>query len=45
MGSRLAALGLFVVGQSVLAALSLGMAVIPALLIFAAASALLVRTS
>jgi hypothetical protein len=45
MGSRLAALGLFVVGQSVLAALSLGIALIPALLIFAAGSALLVRAS
>jgi hypothetical protein len=45
MGSRLAALGLFVVGQSVLAALSLGIAVVPALVVFAAGSVLLVRTS
>jgi hypothetical protein len=45
MGSRLAALGLFVVGQSILAALSLGFAVIPALLSFAIGSALLARTS
>jgi hypothetical protein len=45
MGSRLAALGLFVLGQSVLAALSLGIAVVPALLSFAAGSALLVRST
>jgi hypothetical protein len=45
MGSRFAALGLFVVGQSALAALSLGIAVVPALLVFAAGAALLVRTS
>jgi hypothetical protein len=45
MGSRFAALGLFVVGQSALAALSLGIAVGPALLVFAVGAALLVRTS
>jgi hypothetical protein len=45
MGSRLAALGLFVLGQSTLAALSFGIALVPALLVFAAGSAILVRTS
>jgi hypothetical protein len=45
MGSRVAALTLFVLGQSALAALSLGVAVVPALLTFAVGSALLVRTS
>ena len=43
MGSRLAALTLFVIGQSVLAALSLGFALIPALLVFTWGSAILVR--
>ena len=45
MGSRFAALGLFVLGQMALAALSLGIAVVPALLTFAVGSVLLVRTS
>ena len=45
MGSRFAALALFVVGQSALAALSLGIALVPALLSFAAGSALLMRSS
>jgi hypothetical protein len=45
MGNRVAALLLFVLGQSALAALSLGVAVVPALLTFAAASALLVRST
>jgi len=45
MGSRTAALVLFVLGQSALAALSFGIALIPALIVFAAGSALLVRTS
>ena len=45
MGSRFAALGLFVLGQSALAALSLGFALVPALVVFALGSALLVRTS
>jgi hypothetical protein len=45
MGSRLAALTLFVLGQSALAALSLGVALVPALLTFAAASVLLVRSA
>jgi hypothetical protein len=45
MGSRLAVLGLFVLGQSALATLSLGVALVPALLIFAAGSAILVRSS
>jgi hypothetical protein len=45
MGSRIAALVLFVLGQSALAALSLGVAVVPALLIFAAGSAILVRSA
>jgi hypothetical protein len=44
MGSRVAALTLFVLGQSVLATLSLGFAVVPALISFAAGSALLVRS-
>jgi hypothetical protein len=38
-------LTLFVLGQSALAALSFGFALIPALLTFAAGSALLVRAS
>ena len=45
MGSRFAALGLFVLGQMALAALSLGIALVPALLVFAAGSVMLVRTS
>jgi hypothetical protein len=45
MGSRFAALMLFVLGQSVLAMLSLGVALVPALLTFAAGSALLVRSA
>ena len=45
MGSRVAALMLFVLGQSVLAMLSLGVALVPALLTFAAGSALLVRSA
>lgn len=45
MGSRIAALMLFVLGQSVLAMLSLGVALVPALLTFAAGSALLVRSA
>jgi hypothetical protein len=45
MGSRLVALTLFVLGQSALAALSLGFALVPALLTFAVGSLLLVRTS
>jgi hypothetical protein len=36
---------LFVLGQSALAALSLGIALVPALVTFALGSALLVRTS
>jgi hypothetical protein len=43
VGSRLAALGLFVLGQSALAALSLGVAVVPALATFVVASALILR--
>ena len=43
MGKRVAALTSFALGQSALAALSLGVAVLPALLAFAAGSALLVR--
>jgi hypothetical protein len=43
VGSRLAALGLFVLGQSALAALSLGVAALPALVTFLVASALIVR--
>jgi hypothetical protein len=45
MGSRAAALALFVVGQSVLAALSLGFALIPAIAAFTAGSAILVRSA
>jgi hypothetical protein len=45
MGSRVAALTLFVLGQSALAALSLGVAIIPAVLTFVAGSALLVRSA
>jgi hypothetical protein len=45
MGSRFVALGLFVLGQMTLAALSLGIALVPALLTFALGSVLLVRTS
>jgi hypothetical protein len=45
MGNRFAALAFFVVGQSALAALSLGVALVPALLSFAAGSALLVRSA
>jgi hypothetical protein len=45
MGSRVAALTLFVLGQSALAALSLGVALVPALLAFAAGSTLLVRSA
>jgi hypothetical protein len=44
MGTRLAALTLFVLGQSALAALSLGIALVPALLTFALGSVLLVRS-
>ena len=43
MGTRVAALMLFVLGQSALAALSLGIALVPALVTFALGSALLVR--
>ena len=42
---RVSALALFVVGESVLASLSFGVAAIPALVSFVAASALLVRGS
>ena len=42
MGSRFAALGLFVLGQMALAALSLGIALVPALVTFALGSVLLV---
>jgi hypothetical protein len=45
MGSRFAALGLFVLGQMTLAGLSFGLALVPALITFALGSALLVRTS
>ena len=45
MGSRFAALGLFVLGQMALAALSLGIALVPALVTFVVGSVLLVRTS
>jgi hypothetical protein len=45
MGSRSAALALFVLGQMALAALSLGIALLPALLTFAVGSVLLVRAS
>jgi hypothetical protein len=45
MGSRVAAIGLFVLGQSALATLSLGVAVVPALIIFLAGGALLTRGS
>jgi hypothetical protein len=45
MGSRVAAMGLFVLGQSVLATLSLGVAVVPALITFLAGGALLTRSS
>jgi hypothetical protein len=45
VGSRFAALGLFVLGQSALATLSLGIAVVPALVTFFAAGALLARSS
>jgi hypothetical protein len=44
MGSRLAALSLFVLGQSVLAALSPGVALVPALVTFLAGSTILVRS-
>ena len=43
--SRFYALGLFVLGESVLASLSFGVAAVPALATFVAASALLVRGS
>jgi hypothetical protein len=43
--SRLYALVLFVLGESVLASLSFGVAAVPALLTFLAGSALLVRGS
>jgi hypothetical protein len=43
--SRFYALGLFVLGESVLASLSFGVAAVPALLTFVAGSALLVRAS
>ena len=43
--SRLYALGLFVLGESVLASLSFGVAAVPALATFLAGSALLVRGS
>ena len=43
--SRFYALGLFVRGESVLASLSFGVAAVPALATFVAASALLVRSS
>ena len=45
MGSRSAALALFVLGQMALAALSLGIALFPALLTFAIGSVLLARAS
>ena len=41
--SRVYALGLFVLGESVLASLSFGVAAVPALVTFVAGSALLVR--
>jgi hypothetical protein len=44
MGSRFGALGLFVLGQMALAALSLGFALGPALLTFALGSVLLARS-
>jgi hypothetical protein len=43
--SRLIALALFVLGESVLASLSFGVAAVPALISFFAASAVLIRTS
>ena len=43
--SRVYALGLFVLGESVLASLSFGVAAVPALVTFVAGSALLVRDS
>jgi hypothetical protein len=45
MGSRIAAIGLFVLGQSALATLSFGVAVVPALITFVAGGALLTRAS
>jgi hypothetical protein len=41
--SRVYALGLFVVGESVLASLSFGVAAVPALVTFVAGSALIIR--
>ena len=43
--SRVYALSLFVLGESVLASLSFGVAAVPALATFLAAGALLVRSS
>ena len=43
--SRFYALGLFVLGESVLASLSFGVAAVPALVTFVAGSALLVRNA
>jgi hypothetical protein len=43
--SRVYALGLFVVGESVLASLSFGVAAVPALVTFVAGSVLLTRAS
>ena len=43
--SRVYALGLFVLGESVLASLSFGVAAVPALVTFLAAGALLVRNA
>ena len=45
MGSRTAALVLFDVGQSILAAFSLGFALVPAIAAFTAGSAILVRSA
>jgi hypothetical protein len=45
MGSRIAAISLFVLGQSALATLSLGVALVPALITFLAGGALLTRGS
>jgi hypothetical protein len=45
MGSRLLALSLFVLGQSALAALSFGVAIVPALATFLAGGAVLARGS
>jgi hypothetical protein len=45
MGTRVAAISLFVLGQSALAMLSLGVALVPALITFLAGGALLTRGS